>query len=245
MSPAALEPQTIPDTPKAARPRKTRRPMGVPSTASTIGTAVCLRWSLPVTRPGRKGQFRRNSLWVVEPVQSSQNCRGRPPVPLGRSLRCREPLLSRLPLRAPLARSFLAAVVVAASAVAVADPTPAGGAPTPVTFGAVADARVEQKRAVVQLPQRPAAGRLRVERRRDVIRQVHDERAGRAGRERQAAAADGVERHQPGRRRQRHRNGVDGEGPDVEDRSRQGSAACARFPAFRPAPGWSSTSRAQ
>jgi hypothetical protein len=50
-----------------------------------------------------------------------------------------------LSIRAPWARSFLAAVVIAAGAVAVADPTPAGGAPAPVTFAAVADARVEQK----------------------------------------------------------------------------------------------------
>src|SRR5438105_6383749 len=38
MSPAAFDPQTMPDTPKAARPRKTRRPTGVPSMSPTIRT---------------------------------------------------------------------------------------------------------------------------------------------------------------------------------------------------------------
>ena len=58
-----------------------------------------------------------------------------------------EPLkLSVSPLRAPWVRTFVAAVVVAAGAIAVTDPMPAGGATGPVTFVAVADARVEQKR---------------------------------------------------------------------------------------------------
>src|SRR5207248_3756164 len=42
MKPAAFEPQRMPETPKAARPRKTRRPTGVPSMSPMVGTTCCL-----------------------------------------------------------------------------------------------------------------------------------------------------------------------------------------------------------
>jgi hypothetical protein len=67
--------------------------------------------------------------------------------------------LSRLFRRAQGARTFLAALIVAAGAVAVADPKPAASAPSPTTFTAVADARVQQKKPSTNYGQDP----LRVE----------------------------------------------------------------------------------
>jgi photosystem II stability/assembly factor-like uncharacterized protein len=67
--------------------------------------------------------------------------------------------LSVSPLRAPWVRTLVAAVVVAAGAIAVTDPMPAGGATGPVTFVATADARVEQKRPSSNYDREP----LRVE----------------------------------------------------------------------------------
>jgi hypothetical protein len=54
--------------------------------------------------------------------------------------------LSRLFRRAPWARTFLASIVIASGAIAVADPKAAVGAPAPTTFAAVGDARVEQNK---------------------------------------------------------------------------------------------------
>src|SRR5436853_3087911 len=42
MNPAAFAPHRTPETPKAARPRKTRRPTGVPSMSPIVGTPSCL-----------------------------------------------------------------------------------------------------------------------------------------------------------------------------------------------------------
>lgn len=67
--------------------------------------------------------------------------------------------MSPSPLRAPWVRTLVATVVVAAGAIAVSNPMPAGGATAPVTFIATADARVEEKRPTSNFDKEP----LRVE----------------------------------------------------------------------------------